>query len=79
MYSTFYSDSKSDMLINSTDIDDTFESVYGTIISKIQQPLEKGSNWVIDSMIDRNIDRLKCKPVNGGKYPKRLHLPRKYR
>lgn len=79
MYSTFYSNSKSDMLINGTDINDTFESVYGTIISKIQQSPEKGSNWVIDSMIDHNIDRLKCKPVNGGKYPKRLDFPRKYR
>ena len=47
-YDTFYSQSKSEILINESDIDDVFESIYTTIISKIQKYLRKGSGWIID-------------------------------
>ena len=36
LYSTFYSNSKVETIINESDIDDVFESIYNTIISKIQ-------------------------------------------
>ena len=78
-YSTFYSSSESDIIINDTYIDDTPESIYSTIMSKIQKPIGKSSSWVIDSMINHTIDILKCKPVNGSRYPKESDYPRKYR
>ena len=34
-YSTFYSHSKSETIVNESDIDDVLESVYTTVISKI--------------------------------------------
>ena len=54
-YGTFYSNSKAEIIINESDIDDIFESVYTTIISNIQKSLGKGSGWIIDSVIDHNI------------------------
>ena len=48
-------------------------------MSKIQKPIGKSSSWVIDSMINHTIDILKCKPVNGSRYPKESDYPRKYR
>ena len=35
-YDTFYSNSKAEIFINESDIDDVFESVYTTIIWNIQ-------------------------------------------
>ena len=52
-YNTFYSHSKTKIVINETDIDDdVFKSICTTIISNIQKNLEKGSGWIIDSVID---------------------------
>ena len=42
-YDTFYSHSKAETIINETDIDDVFQSIYTTIISNIQKSLGKGS------------------------------------
>ena len=39
LYSTFYSNSKAETIINESDIDDVFESIYSTIISNIQKSL----------------------------------------
>ena len=50
-YDTFYSNSKSETVINGV-----FGSIYTTIISNIQKPLEKGSGWIIDSIIDHDIN-----------------------
>ena len=36
--------------------DDVFESIYTTIILNISKSLEQGSGWIIDSVIDRNIN-----------------------
>ena len=41
--------------INGSDIDDAFESVYTTNISKIQKSFKKGSDWIIYSIINHNI------------------------
>ena len=54
-YDTFYSNSKAEIIINESDIDDVFESIYTTVISNIQKSLGKVSGWVIDSVIDHNI------------------------
>ena len=40
-YSNFYWNSKEDTIINESDIDDVFESIYTTIISNIQKSLGK--------------------------------------
>ena len=47
-YPTFYSNSKVEIIINGSDIDDVLESVYTTVISNIQKSLGKGSCWIID-------------------------------
>ena len=41
-YDTFYSHSKAETIINESDIDDVFESIYTTITSNIQISLGKG-------------------------------------
>ena len=40
-YNTFYSNSKAEMIINESDIDDVFKSINTTVISNIQKRLEK--------------------------------------
>ena len=37
------------------DVDDVSESIYSSTISNMQTFLGKGSGWIIDSAIDRNI------------------------
>ena len=54
-YDTFYSSSKAEIVINDSDIDNVFQSIYTTIISNIQKSLEKGSGWFIDSVLDSTI------------------------
>ena len=42
-YDNFYSSSNAEIIINESDIDDVFQSIYTTIISNIQKSLGKGS------------------------------------
>ena len=42
-YNNFYSSSKAEIIINESEIDDAFQSIYTTIITKIRNNLEKGS------------------------------------
>ena len=42
-YDTFYSNSKAEVIINDSDIDDVFELLYTTIIPNIQKSVGKGS------------------------------------
>ena len=51
-YGTFCSNSKADTIINESDTDDVFESIYTAISSDIQNVLGKESGWVTDSVID---------------------------
>ena len=51
-YDNFYSSSKAETIINKSDIDDVFQSIYITIKSNIQKSLGKGSGWIIYSVID---------------------------
>ena len=51
-YYTLYSISKAEIIINESNTDDVFESIYTTIISNIEKSLGKGSSWIIDSVIE---------------------------
>ena len=42
-YDNFYSSSKAEIIINASDIDNVFQSIYTTIITNIQKSLGKGS------------------------------------
>ena len=66
-------------MINESDIDDVFKSIYTTLISDMQAFLGKGSGWIIDSVIDHNIHTAKYNPLAGNSYiklPKELGHPR---
>ena len=47
-YGIFNSHSNAETVINKSDIDDVFKSIYITIISNIQKSLEKGLGYIID-------------------------------
>ena len=51
-YDNIYSNSKAEIIINESDIDDVFESIHITTISNIQKFSGKGSGWIIDLVID---------------------------
>ena len=61
-YNTFYSNSKAETIINESDIDNVFESIYCKIISNIQKSIRKGSGWIIDSIINHTISISKYIP-----------------
>ena len=67
-YYIFYSSSKSEIIINDSDIDDVFQSIYTTIIPNIQKYLGKGSGWIIDSVIDHTISISKYNHLDGSSY-----------
>ena len=57
-----------------------FESVYSTIISKIQRSLGKHLRWINDSVIDYTFSISKNNPLAGNSYiklPKELYHQRK--
>ena len=54
-HATFYSNSKARIIINESDIGDVFESIYTTIISKIQKSHGKVSGWINNLVIDSTI------------------------
>ena len=79
-YDIFYSSSKAEVIINESDIDDVFQSIYTTVIISIQKSLGKGSDWIIDSVIDHTISISKYNSLSGSSYiklPKELDYPRK--
>ena len=62
-HDTFYSYSKAETIINESDIDnDVSKSIYKTIISNIQNLLQKGPGWITDSVTDHNINISKYNP-----------------
>ena len=80
LYDNFYSSSKAEIIINESNIDDVFESIYTTIISNIQKSLGKASGCIIDLVIDHIITISKNNPLAGSRYiklPKKLDYPRK--
>ena len=79
-YDNFYSSLKAEVIINESDIDDVFQSIYTTIITSIQKSLGKGSGWIIDSFIDHTIRISKYNRLAESSYiklPKELYHPRK--
>ena len=52
MYDNFFSSSKAEIIINESDIEDLFKSIYTTIITSMRRSLGKDSGWIIDSVID---------------------------
>ena len=79
-YDTFYSNSDAELIINESDIDDVFQSIYSKKISKMQKSLGKRSGWVIDSVIDHTISISRYNPLAGSSYiklPKELDRPKK--
>ena len=71
--STFYLNSKAEIIINKSDIEGVLESFYGTIISSIQKLLGKSLGWIIDSVEDRTINVSTYNPLTGSSY---LELPK---
>ena len=79
-YDTFYSHSKTEIIINESNIDDALESIYTKNTSNIQKSLGKGSYWITDSVINHNINISKYNSLAGSSYiklPKELDHPRK--
>ena len=64
-YDNFYSTSKAEIIINESDIDDVFESIYSTIILNIQKPLGNCSSWIIDSVIYQTVSISKYSTLAG--------------
>ena len=54
-YDNFYSNSKSEIIINESDTDYKFQSIFTTIITNIQKSLGKSSGWIIQSVIHHAI------------------------
>ena len=78
-YGNFYLSSKTEIIINESDID-VFQSIYTTIITNIQKSLGKGSDWIIDSVTDHIISISKYYPLAGSSYinlTKELRSPKK--
>ena len=69
-YDNFYSSSKGEIIINESDIENVFKSVYTTIITNIQKCLRKGSSWIIESGIDHTTRVSKYNPLVGSSYIK---------
>ena len=79
-FDNFCSSSKADVIINESDIDDVFQSVYATIITNIKKSLGKVSGWIIDSVIDHTNSISKYNSLAVSSYiklPKELDHPRK--
>ena len=62
--------SKAERVTNESDIDDVFESIYGTIILNTQKSQGKGPGWTIDSVTDHNINISKYNPLAKSSYIK---------
>ena len=79
-YETFYSNLKAEIIINESDIDDAFESVYTTIVANMQESLGKDWGRIIGSVIDHNISISNYNSLAGSSYiklPKEFDHPRK--
>ena len=55
-YNTFYLHSEVETIVNESEINNAFESIYTAIISNKQKSLGKGSGWITDLDIENNIN-----------------------
>ena len=69
-FNNFYSNSKVEIIINETDIENLFKSIYTTIITNIENFFGKDSGWPIYSVIDWAISISKYNPLAGSSYIK---------
>ena len=69
-YCVFYSNSKVETIIQDTDIDSIFESIYSTAVTKLRKYQAEGSGCTIDSVIEQNICVWKYKPLIASMYIK---------
>ena len=79
-YVNFYSSSNAEIIINESDVDNMFQSIYTTVLTNIQKSLGKGSGSITDSVIDHSISISKYNPFAGSsfiKLPEGLDHPRK--
>ena len=79
-YVNFYSSSNAEIIINESDVDNMFQSIYTTVITNIQKSFGKGSGSITDSVIDHSISISKYNPFAGSsfiKLPEGLDHPRK--
>ena len=74
-YGTFYLHAKAGTIINKSDIDNIFESIYTKITWNLQTFLEKSSSWIINSVIDHNISILNYNPLARSSY---IKLPKEW-
>ena len=79
-YTTFYTSSETEVIIDGSDIDDLFESIYSKIKSNIQKSLAKSPDWIIDSALDHTNNISQYKLLSGSssiKLSKELDHPKK--
>ena len=69
-FDNFYLSSKAKIIINESDIDDVFKSIYTTIIRNIQKILGKSLGFITDSAIDHTISFSKYNTLAGSSYIK---------
>ena len=55
-YNNFYSSSKEETIINESNIDNVFKSIYNTGTKNVQNYSLKDSGWIIDSVIDHIVN-----------------------
>ena len=78
---TFYSSSKAEIIINKSNIDNVFQSIYTTILTNLKKSFGNGSGWIIDSVIDHTVSIWKHNPLAGSSYiklRKELDHPRRW-
>ena len=68
----FSCSSKTETVINESDIDDIIESIYRRITSNIQISSGKGSGWTFTSVVDHTINILKYNTLIKSSYIKLL-------
>ena len=73
-FDNFYSSLKAEIIISESDTVDVIKSIYTTVITHIQKPLEKVSGWIIDSVTDHTISISKYNSLAGSSY---IKLPMK--
>ena len=61
-FDNLYWSSKAEIVINESNIDDVFQSIYTAIITNRQNSLQKDLSWIIDSVIDHSINISKYNP-----------------
>ena len=63
-----YYNSKGYTVINESDTNDVFESIYTTIVFNKQKYLGVGLGWIIDSVVSHLINVSKYNPLAGRSY-----------